>query len=225
MGKILVSHESPEFQELWNRQTKKRIRNKHNGGYYYSKEIVENIIPLIKTSRPWVTVNLRKQQICDNHAIVFVHMNWHPEWYNWMEKYDDLIFVCSKEKTCEAISHLGKTIYLPLSVDVEEIKKYKRPKDRKTAFAGRKAKRYGIHGINLPSGIDYIENVSRDIFLSEMARYKNIYAVDRVAIEAKILDCNILPYDPDFPDPDVWKILDNKDAAVMLQEKLDEIDR
>ena len=47
---------------------------------------------------------------------------------------------------------------------------------------------------------------------------------DNTEIEAKVLGCEILPYDPRFPDPERWKVLDNRDAAVILQKQLDLID-
>ena len=57
-----------------------------------------------------------------------------------------------------------------------------------------------------------------------MAEYETVYAVGRTAIEAKILGCKLKAYDPRFPKVSRWKILDNKKAAKMLQEMLDEID-
>ena len=60
--------------------------------------------------------------------------------------------------------------------------------------------------------------------LAEMAKYKRVYAVGRSAIEAKILGCKVMPYDERFPDPGRWQILDTRDAARMLQNKLNSID-
>ena len=51
-----------------------------------------------------------------------------------------------------------------------------------------------------------------------------MYAVGRSAIEAKCLGCRIKPYDKRFPDPRIWKVVDNKDAAKILQRELDKID-
>ena len=67
--------------------------------------------------------------------------------------------------------------------------------------------------------------LEHDELLRRMAKYKYVYAVGRTAIEAKILGCEVLPYDPRFPDPSVWQILDNKDAAKILQEAIDEIEK
>ena len=48
------------------------VSNKFNGAYYYSKEIVENIIPHVRTNYNWVTININKSL---PHSIVFIHNN------------------------------------------------------------------------------------------------------------------------------------------------------
>ena len=53
---------------------------------------------------------------------------------------------------------------------------------------------------------------------------ETVYAVGRTASEAKALGCKLKPYDPRFPKVSFWKVIDNKDAAKILQEKLNEID-
>lgn len=207
----IISHEHPYYQRKWNLMTEK-----HNGAFYYSREIVDNIIPRVKTDRNWITINI--PNVGASHSIVFIHNNLSIEPYRWLRKYDDLVLVCGVESTCQKVAPLGRSIYLPLSVDVREVKKYIRPKDKDVAFVGRKQKRMRA---DFPRGTDYIEGLPRGLLLSEMARYKAVYAVGRVALEAKILGCEVLPYDPRFPDPDIWKILDNKDAAKLLQQQLD----
>ena len=121
----------------------------------------------------------------------------------------------------EKVKHLGKTVYLPLSVDVEDVKRYRREKDRYIAFVGRRAKRGG----RLFDGADLIENMPRPELLTQMARYQKVYAVGRTAIEAKVLDCEVLPYDDRFPDPSRWKIYDTLDVVPLLQRELDIIDK
>lgn len=194
-------------------------KNRYNGAFYYSQEIVKRIIPNVRTDRSWITVNV--QGLGCDHAIVFVHNNLRPENYEHLKPYRDLILVCGIPETVPKVQHLGTAIYLPLSVDVEAVKLFRSEKTMKTAFAGRPAKKTGAQ---LPAGIDYIEGLPRIQFLQRMARYENIYAVGRTAIEAKILGCNILPYDPRFPDPERWEIMDNLEAAYLLQKKLDIID-
>lgn len=212
----IISHEHPAYIRKW----KAAGKNKYNGAYYYSKEIVENIIPRLRTDRNFITVNIEGVG-CD-HAVVFIHNNKHPEKYEWLRKYDDLILVCGIPETVEKVAHLGRAIYLPLSVDVEHVKQFAvKEKTKEAAFVGRPAKR---RGITLPEGVDIIENLPRDEMLAEMAKYKEIYAVGRCAIEAKVLKCRLKVYDPRFPKVSRWKPLDNAKAAAMLQEELDRID-
>lgn len=207
----------------WKRIQRTFGRNKYNGAYYYSQEICEKFIPNIKTSRNWITVNVRNFGL--NHAIVFVHSNLFPEHYDWLQKYDDLVLVCSLKETCEKVAHLGKTIYLPLSIDVDYVQQFAVPEEEKhgVAFVGRSSKA-DYPGVKLPYGIKHICNLKREDLLKEMAKCEAVYAVGRIALEAKALGVKVLPYDPRFPDPDIWEVLDTKDAVKILQEKLDEID-
>lgn len=212
---MIYSHTSKPYRAKW----KLSGDDKFNGAYYYSQELVANIIPNVETNRPWVTINAPSQ--CEDHSIVFIHNNIDTSLYDWMSIYDDLILVCGVESTCEKVAHLGKAIYLPLSIDVAEVEEHKvDKKTKKVAFVGRKMKRT----FNLPDGIDHLEGMPRELLLDEMAKYKKVFAVGRCALEAKVLGCEILPYDDRFPDPSVWEVLDNKEAAKILQSKLDEID-
>lgn len=58
-----------------------------------------------------------------------------------------------------------------------------------------------------------------------MARYRYVYAVGLTALEAKVLGCNVLPYDSRFPDPSVWVVRDIKQNAALLQKLIDNIDK
>lgn len=194
-------------------------RNKWNGAFYYSKEIVKNIIPNVETDRNWITVNVPGK--ARDHSIVFIHNNLHPENYNWLSGYKDLVLVCGIPETVEKVSHLGKAVYLPISIDVEYVKQFRTEKTRGAAFVGRVPKRKGI---DFPEGVDIIESLPRTRLLPLMAQYKTVYAVGRTALEAKVLGCKLKAYDPRFPKVSRWKVLDNKEAAKMLQEILNEID-
>lgn len=212
---MLLNHRSPSY-------IKRRLSTHssiHNGAYYYSVEITERIIPNVKTDRSWILLNQPGE--CADHSIVFIHNNLHPERYNWLESYSDLILVCGVPSTCEKVSHLGTPIYIPLSVNVEEVKAYRRNKDKDVCFVGRKAK---MLNKKFPIFTDYLTSMPREQLLYELARYKKAYAVGRCAIEAKLLGCEVLPYDDRFPNPDIWKPVDNLDAAKLLQEELDKID-
>lgn len=216
MSQIIIDHNNLSYRE----KRDLSVENKFNGAYYYSLEIVRNIIPRITTNRSIVTVNCG---FATDGAIVFIHNNLHPERYDFLEHYNDLILVCGLPETCEKVKHLGKTIYLPLSVDVEEVKKYrKEAKNRQAAYVGRFSKlRLGI----VPLGTVYLCGIQREELLKEMADFREVYAVGRTAIEAKILGCKVLPFDRRFPDPNIWEVLDNKEAAKILQQKLNDLEK
>ena len=216
---MIIDHTNTE----WLRKQERFGNNKHNGAFYYSQEIVDNIIPNVKTDRNWVTVNVEGQG-CD-HAIVFVHSNLRPDHYEWLSRYNDLVLVCGVEETVDKVKHLGKTIYLPLSIDTEYVKQFKQPKSKRNgvAFAGRSSKK-SYPGVTLPYNVRCLSGMARDELLAELAQLEKVYAVGRTAIEARALGCEVLPYDPRYPDPDRWKVLDNREAAKILQKKLDAID-
>jgi len=212
---MIYDHTSEAYQEMLSRLNVDR----YNGAYYYSKEIVKNIIPNVKTDRAWVTINNPGQ--CEDGAIVFIHNNLYPEIYSWLRCYKDLILVCGVPSTCKKVEHLGRAIYLPLSVDVLYVAQFRTEKTKKRAFVGRSEKRRGREFL---PGTDFLEAMPRKELLKALAEYEEVYAVGRCAIEAKVLGCRILPYDPRFPDVDFWEVVDNREAAQMLRLQLDRID-
>ena len=212
---MIIDHTHPAYISRWERAG----ANKTNGAFFYSQEITKNIIPNVRTKRNWITVNI--PVVGCSHSIVFVHNNKHPDHYEWLKYFDDLVLVCGIPETCEKVAHIGKAIYLPLSIDVAEVAQYRRPKTKGAAYVGRPIKKfYGL----LPKGIDYLENMPRPELLAKMAEYETVYAVGRCAIEAKALGCKVKAYDHRFPDPGRWKVMDNREAAQILQQRLDEID-
>ena len=213
----IIDHNSEWYKFISKHYEKGDI---YNGAFYYSKEICKFFIPNIKTDRNWITVNTPTHGF--DHSIVFIHNNRRTEQlYDWLKGFKDLILVCGVPSTMQKVAHLGTPIYLPLSVDVEEVEKYKAEKTREEAFAGRLPK---LIGNRIPKNCDIIGGISREMMLERMARYKKIYAVGRTAIEAKILGCEIGVYDDYFPDPSVWKILDSRDAVKILQKELDKVE-
>lgn len=210
---MIFSHESPEFAD-------NPRYNKNNGAYWYSVEIVKYFIPTIETTRNWVTLGW--QDRCFDHSVFFAHSNLYPYIYKYLEPFDDLILVCSWHQQMEAVKQWGTPVFLPMSVDVGYVEQFKREKDRDICFAGRIEK--CTDELRYTPGLDFIAEVDRETFLTELARYRRVYAIDRVAIEAKILGCEVLPYDRRFPDPDFWQVVDSRDAARMLQEILDKVD-
>ena len=194
--------------------------HRFNGAYYYSTEIVHNIIPRVKTDRNWITANC--PGINTQHTIVFIHDNLNPvNTYSWLTKSEDVVLVCGVKETMPKVARFGTPIYLPLSIDTEYIKQFRTKKTKDVAYAGRPGK----PGVSkLPKDIEYISGRRREDLLAQMAKFRKIYAVGRTAVEAKVLGCEVLPYDDRYPDPSFWEVLDNRDAAAILQTELDKID-
>lgn len=199
----------------------------YNGAYYYSQEIVKNIIPNVETDRPWDTLGMRFLHT-SNHAIVFIHHNInHEKVYRWLRQYVDLVLVCSTPITLEwAKTFVGcHAIYLPLSIDTNFVEQFRTEKTKDTCYMGNRWSFKRKYERNLPSGVDFPpENIPREELLKFIAPYKKVYAIGRCAIEAKYLGAEILPFYPVFSDPSFWKVLSNQDAAKILQRELDLLD-
>ena len=204
---MIIDYRHPAYQmkhrAMW--------RGKYNGAYYYSRELSELLIPKIRTDRNWVTINI--PGFAANHSIVFIHNNLHPQNYDWLSKFKDLILVCGVESTCDKVKHLGTPIYMPLPIDEDYVKSFICEKDKDTCYAGRGAKfrGYEVEG-------DPVCDMPRELMLTKMAHYKKCYAVGRTAIEARILGCEILPYDPRYPDPSIWQPFSYDEAVRYLQD-------
>ena len=198
----------------------------HNGAYYYSLEIAKNIIPNVVTNRPWDTLGMRGVGSQSN-SIVFLNHNIHPEKnYAWLGKYRNLILVTSNhmvERWAKTVGH--KVIFLPLSVDVDYVKQFKKKKTKDACYAGNRWKfKDADLAMYVPDGVDYPpEYIERDELLRFIAPYKNVYAVGRCAIEAQVLGAKVLKCDHRY-EPSDFPVLDNKDAAKILQRELDKID-
>lgn len=199
----------------------------HNGAYYYSQDIVKNIIPYVKTNRPWDTLGMRVTRSMD-HAIVFLHhcRNWDAV-YSWLDRYDDLVYVCSTKPTYEwAISKGKQAVFLPLSIDVDYVSQFKTKKTKRACYAGNRwAFKREDEDKNIPDYVDFPPaNLPREELLKFIAPYKELYGIGRCALEGLALGCKIKPFYHDYMDPEYWKLLDNKDAAKLLQKYLDDLD-
>lgn len=224
MNKIIVKHDHPNYLAKWRALPE---GSRYNGAYYYSHDIEKYIVPNIKTDRPINVIGVRGCGGKDR-MIVFIHHHLHPEMYDWLKKYKDIIIVTSNEEFGKQLTHLGTVIHLPLSVNVEEVLKHKVDKKTKNAcYFGNpwKFKKGDLEKF-VPKNVDTFPPMSKEELLSKVAEYKECYAIGLCAIEAKILGCKIKKCDSRFPYPNkVFKVLDCKDAAKILQEKLDEIDK
>lgn len=212
-GPIIIDHTSPYYGNIL-----------PNGALIYSQNITKNIIPNVKTDRNWVTINTHTA--VDN-AIYFIHSNLGlKERYEFLHNYKNLILVASQHKTEKELKELypeHKTIYLPLSIDLDYTLQFKNttPHERGGAcYAGRPDKPY-VDGL---IGVTKLSNLTHPDLLRKLNEFKYCYAVGLTAIEAKLMGCTLLPFDKRYPDVRVWKILDGKKAASLLKAELDKID-
>lgn len=213
---MIIDHNHPLYKAKRNKQS----FGKYNGAYYYSVDIVKKIIPIVKTDRNWVTVRIDEMKVPD-HSIMFVHNNRNPNLYEFVKHSKDVILVCSVKDTYDNMKFYGTPIYLPLSLDIESVEKYRRKnKTKEMAFAGRRLKITNM----VPKECDILTDMPQSSLIREMSKYKKVYAVGRTAIQAKILGCEIGVYDSKYPDTSFWKPIDLKEAAKMLQEELNIID-
>lgn len=214
MAKI-ISHLSPEWINLNIPHT--------NGAYWYSKEILEKIVPNIKTDRNWVLINA--EHTCMDHSIVFIHNNAHPERYEWLAPFKDLILVCSTVKTLKTMIEMfpkAHSILIPLSIDVEYVKQFKpKRKTKKVCYYGRLEK----CPKSLMENNDVIKlgDGERDKLLKELGKFKTVYAIGRCALEALALGCDVLSHEGEYEGVE-FTLLDNKEVVPELQRLLNEID-
>ena len=214
---MIIDHNHP----LYKARRDKQGYGKYNGAYYYSKDICKYIIPNVKTDRTWVTVRIEDAPENLDHSIVFIHNNRNPNLYTYLRQFKDVICICSTAHSLENMQFFGIPAFLPLSVNVDSVKKYRvKQKTKDMAFAGRRLKMTN----KIPEEADILTDMSQTALIREMAKYRKIYAVGRTAIQAKILGCEIGVYDNLYQDPNFWKIVDCKDAAIMLQTIINKID-
>ena len=215
---MIIDHTHPEYIK----RRRKLGNGKYNGAYFYSCEIVENIIPRVNTKRDWNTLGQELDGMHDG-MILFLHDNLSPWHYDWLSKYKDLVLVCSSQYTADSVQFSGKTIYLPMSIDTEYVAKFRAPKTKDTCFVGNVWVLSNILS-TIPNGTDFFSSLPREELLKEVAKYKRAYAIDRCAQECQVLGCELLPLDVGYG-CDSTDVLDNRDAAKLLQIELDKIDK
>lgn len=219
---MIIDHNHPEYVKL-----RKKIGNgKFNGCYYYSKEIVDNIIPRVKTWRDWNTVGRDFSGMHDG-MIVFLHDNSTPWHYDWLKNYEDLVLVCSSQYTRDSVIYSGHTILLPMSIDTEYVKQFRTKKTKDTCFVGNVWVKDNMTdpSVLVPSKVDFFSSLPREELLKEVAKYKRGFAIDRCAQELVCLGVELLELGTRYHCDDVGKVLDNRDAAKILQTELDKIDK
>lgn len=214
---MIIDHNHPECIKL----RKKTGKGKYNGCYYYSQEIVKNIIPRVKTDRDWNTVGRDVDGMHDG-MIVFLHDNATPWHYDWLKNYKDLVLVCSSTYTYESVQYWGDPILLPMSIDTEYVKQFRTEKTKDTCFVGNSWVRANCSS-RIPDNVDFFSSMPREELLKSVAQYRKAYAIDRCAQECQVLGCELLPLKTRYG-CDGTNVLDNRDAAEMLQQILNAIE-
>ena len=220
-----ITHEHPEYMEL---REKMNPKHRNNGCWWYSNEIVKNIIPRVKTDREWNTVGREFEGMHDG-MIVFLHDNSTPWNYQWLKKYKDLVLVCSSDYTMRSVIYSGHTVFLPMNIDTRYVRKFRRlKKTRETCFVGNSWVYKNLRR-SIPGDVDFLTGMDRPELLKELAKYKRAFAIDRCALEARVLKCEVVPmlvrYGCTMYGRDLEKPLDNRKAAKILQDELNKIDK
>lgn len=217
-----ITSEHPGYLDLLHKLPKKA---QNNGALYYAREIEKNIIPRVKTNRDWNTVGRDLDGMHDG-MIVFLHDNSTPWHYHWLRKYKDLVLVVSSRYTAESVAYSGHVVFLPMSIDTKYVKQFRAHKTRDICLVGNAWVKQNLRAKGIADGVDFLSGLPRQELLEKLARYKEAYAIDRCALEAKTLGCRLLPTPTRYGctmavDPEV---LDNRDAAELLQRELNKID-
>ena len=226
---ILYGTNSPKFKDWRNRQS----AGKENGAYYYSKEIEDNILPKIKAGLLIVTAGaaLYSAKELPDGCVVVCHDNRSTKKSYGRLFGKNIIWVCSKHSTVATLEGYGeKAVYVPLSIDTEYVKKFKRRKTKDIAYVGN-AWAFKRDYLNaLPNNIEQLSDMSREKLLKEMAKYKNVIAEGRVYLEAMTLGCKVeLPKYENITveAPELFgrkRPLDNRDAIPAWREALQAAD-
>lgn len=183
---IVYGTQSDRFKEWRNKQT----TGKENGAYYYAREIEENILPVIDLHEFILTAGATLYIAKDipDGAVVVCHDN-----RSTRQSYGHLFnkgitWICSKQSTVEALVSYGEHgVYVPLSIDTEYVKQFKRKKTEDIAYVGNSwaFKREYLNA--LPANVEQLSGMDRVKLLQEMAKYKRVIAEGRCLMEAQVL--------------------------------------
>lgn len=165
---------------------------RNNGAYWYAKEIEDIILPELKHLNLWVnTVGalfFLPSEI-PKGAVIVCHDNINTV-RTYMKLFKlDVLWICSKPTIVDKLAAVGeKAVYIPLSVDTEYVKQFKRKRRTKdTAYVGNAWSFKKKFLSSLPDNIDQLGGMEREDLLKEMAKYKNVIAEGRCLIEAQVL--------------------------------------
>lgn len=168
---------------------------RNNGAYWYAKEIENIILPELSHLNLWINTvgaNFFTPREIPKGAVIVCHDN-----INTVRTYMKLfrlgvLWICSKQEVADILTEHGeKAVYIPLSVDTEYVKQFKRKRRTKdTAYVGNAWSFKKKYLSSLPDNIDQLNGMEREDLLKEMAKYRNVIAEGRCLIEAMVLGAN-----------------------------------
>lgn len=142
--KIFDNNTHNEWSKLYKQRHESIGRT--NGGYTYSKDIVEFHIPIIieilKKSKyqniAITTVGMPENIINNNTDLVICYLHEElsreqPRCLKFRKIYNkDIIYICSRKDVFNQLSALGfKCVFIPMSINTNELKQYKIPESEK----------------------------------------------------------------------------------------------
>lgn len=132
-----------------------------------------------------------------------------------------MIWVCSKHSTVKTLEGYGeRAVYVPLSIDTEYIKQFKRKKTKDTAYVGN-ARAFKREYLNsLPVDVEQLSGMARVKLLKEMAKYKRVIAEGRCLMEAQVLGAKTEVPKYDGHESVYVEALDNREAIKYWREAL-----
>lgn len=170
------------------------LRGKNNGAYFYPLEIENDILADFKDLDLLVitaaALRYDSRHIPDG-SIVICHDYTKPliTYAKLLDK--DVLWVCSSKKTVKEFKDKNeRAVFIPLSIDTDYVKKFKRRKTKDTAFVGNiwSYKKEYVNGL---TDVDILTELPRDELLSKMAKYKHVIAEGRCQMEAMALGCKV----------------------------------
>ena len=170
------------------------LRGKNNGAYFYPLEIENDILAdfkhldLLVITAAALRYNPRH---IPNGSIVICHDYTRPliTYAKFLNK--DILWICSSEKAVKQFTDKNeRAVFIPLSIDVDYVKKFKTTKTKDNAFVGN-VWSYKQEYVNGLEDVDIITELPRDELLKQMAQYKHVIAEGRCQMEALALGCKV----------------------------------
>jgi len=220
MGAIFIDTHDPNYLLKFGQLDK---NSKFNGAYYYTKTFEEDIVPYVKTDRPWNLIGFKTCGGVDN-MITIIHNNIEPSKdYIFLHKYQNVVSISNVKKTAEVMLQYGYSIYLPPCVNVKKVRAFGKgiKKDQVACFVGNPWPVYRDEiDKYVPAWVHRFGAMPREELLPIVAHYKEAYAIAVTAVECRALGCEIMKRSDRY-DPEDFPLFDVGDAVKCIEHALD----